>query len=525
MTELERVLERVLDGQRGRLAASTHESLGRYARQMLGLAAERGLVGPCQELYDAFAADDRGSPERRSMHVRLNRLVDAEAGTRAVAPDGLFYNEPDPPSPEEADEEIRRSGLPARGVDIAVLAVRAESVMGGLGLSDSTVGQYRRAWRELAARTWLDSGSTAFDEEVAAAFAEEARRDASIPEWRRKLRRRSAEVLAEVWATGTFEWRSLRERPRAPTPELEGLRAEYAGALRSRNLAEATVGLADWVLRRALEFSGASSLGDVAALGAGQVRAVVGRFADICTVRSLATVLPALRRSLDFLGEAGYCAEGLSGTVLSPHSRRGGPVTFLEPRGEERLLRFLAGATARDRAMVLLALRLGLRDSDIRSLRFEEIDWERDRIRLTQMKTGVALTLPLPTDVGNAIVDYIEHERPADARGYPYVFVRRTAPHRRLASLYTVCSRALRASGAVAEGEGPAGMHLLRRTLARRLLESSVPGRVLGDVLGHSSPESDKAYISLDARMLSACALGLAGIEPPDWCEGGDWRA
>jgi len=68
-------------------------------------------------------------------------------------------------------------------------------------------------------------------------------------------------------------------------------------------------------------------------------------------------------------------------------------------------------------------------------------------------------------------------------------------------------------------------MHLLRRTLARRMLEAAVPHGAFGDTLGHSSPESDKPYMSLDSRMLATCALDLSGIGSPTWCGGGGGRA
>ena len=147
----------------------------------------------------------------------------------------------------------------------------------------------------------------------------------------RKIRRRAVAVLVEVARTGTYEWHLEREGPHAPTEELESLRADYIGFLRGRNLAATTVGLHDWVLRRMLEFSGASTLEDVASFGAEQVAAVVGGFSGARTTRSLSTALPVVRRALDYLGGAGSREVGLSGLVMTPYSQRGGTVTFLPP--------------------------------------------------------------------------------------------------------------------------------------------------------------------------------------------------
>ena len=437
------------------------------------------------------------------MHVHVNKLVDAVAGTRAVNPGGMFYNEPDMPTAEEVEAAFGKAGLAGEGAGVLVVVARADAEMARFGLTQSTMGQYRHAWRELAAYLQVKNGSLLYDEAGIRAFADEARKDPRLPEWRRKIRRKASAVLVEVALTGTCEWRLEREGPRAPTEELEVLRADYIGFLRARNLAATTIGL----------------------FGADQVAAMVGGFSGICTTRSLSTALPVVRRALDYLGEAGFCRAGLSGLVMTPYSQRGGEVTFLPVDDEVRLVQSLQEESARDRAMMLLALRLGLRDSDIRSLRFDEVDWVHDRICLSQQKTGVPLTLPLVPEVGNAIMEYITGERPSSAAGYPYVFVREQAPHVKLTSLYTVCSKALRRSGAVGEEEGPAGMHLLRRTLARRMLEASVTHAVLGDALGHSNPESGKPYISLDSRMLAACALDLSGIGFPAWCGGGGRRA
>ena len=75
MNKLEDVARQVLERERARgcLAETTMDSLKRYVNQMLAFAESAGFAEPCQDLYDAFAADDRGSTERRSMHVHCGR--------------------------------------------------------------------------------------------------------------------------------------------------------------------------------------------------------------------------------------------------------------------------------------------------------------------------------------------------------------------------------------------------------------------------------------------------------------------
>ena len=62
---------------------------------------------------------------------------------------------------------------------------------------------------------------------------------------------------------------------------------------------------------------------------------------------------------------------------------------------------------------MLLIARLGLRTGDVSNLQFGNLDWEHNRLTLTQHKTGLPLTLPLLEDVGLAIIDYLKFGRPA----------------------------------------------------------------------------------------------------------------
>ncbi|HWT74272.1 MAG TPA: tyrosine-type recombinase/integrase [Mobilitalea sp.] len=80
----------------------------------------------------------------------------------------------------------------------------------------------------------------------------------------------------------------------------------------------------------------------------------------------------------------------------------------------------------RDFALSLIAIRLGLRGSDIRNLQLSDIDWEKHVISICQIKTKEIQVLPLPDDVGWAIIDYIQNARPNT--DYKNLFVRMTPP-------------------------------------------------------------------------------------------------
>lgn len=168
MIGLEEALSEVLERERGRLRPSSHDQLRRDCEQMRRTAASVGTAEPGQGLYDAYMADDHGSADRHARHYRLCRLVDEVAGTSAVDPGGVLYNEPEMPGTDEAEEAIASHGLPADGVSVWHLAVACESRLSGVGLSASTLQQYWRAWRMLAGRLAVETGSVSNDGAVAA---------------------------------------------------------------------------------------------------------------------------------------------------------------------------------------------------------------------------------------------------------------------------------------------------------------------------------------------------------------------
>ncbi len=128
----------------------------------------------------------------------------------------------------------------------------------------------------------------------------------------------------------------------------------------------------------------------------------------------------------------------------------------------------------RDYAIILLIASLGLRSSDVANLRFSNIDWEKEIIRLTQVKTGNPLELPLLEDVGEAIINYLKKARPKTDSGH--VFVRQVPPHTNFnpGAVGTLVRAHRQKSGIHFEGKKK-GSHTLRHSLASRLLEHEIP--------------------------------------------------
>jgi integrase len=159
----------------------------------------------------------------------------------------------------------------------------------------------------------------------------------------------------------------------------------------------------------------------------------------------------------------------------------------------------------RDYTVLLLASRLGLRASDVRTLTFDNIDWENAVIKIVQTKTGEPLTLPLVPEVGWALIEYIQHSRPqTDAKE---LFVRLRPPHTPMSNFNAIVIKYLRRAEIPIEAHKHHGLHSLRHSLATRLLEESTPLHVIQEVLGHLNAESTSVYMGVDIGQLKQCAL------------------
>lgn len=159
----------------------------------------------------------------------------------------------------------------------------------------------------------------------------------------------------------------------------------------------------------------------------------------------------------------------------------------------------------RDYCMILLAVRCGLRTSDIKELLLENIKWERSCIEFIQQKTGVEIQIPLPEDVGMAIIDYLKYARPKTEA--PQLLVKMATPFDKLRAPFEIFTGYLVKAGIKLEDRRPHGMHTLRHTLATRLLENDVPLEVISGILGHTSLESVKPYLKINLAKLRECAL------------------
>jgi len=166
----------------------------------------------------------------------------------------------------------------------------------------------------------------------------------------------------------------------------------------------------------------------------------------------------------------------------------------------------------RDYAIMLVAIKTGLRSVDIANLKFQNIDWRLNEIRIVQKKTGNALSLPLMPEVGNAIADYILTSRPECSTDH--VFLTSTnAPQRiQRTTISAMARKYTTLAGICDEIYRRRGFHSFRRSYAVNLLESATPIDMLSELLGDVDINSVKPYLAIDETGLRDCAIDLDSI-------------
>jgi len=232
------------------------------------------------------------------------------------------------------------------------------------------------------------------------------------------------------------------------------------------------------------------------------------------TRKSVKDVAERLRSMLRYLHRTGRTAIDLSPHVVAPllYAYEGVPsiltpdqvAAVLQASGEDK-----TPVGLRDHAILQLLATYGLRSGEICNLRIEDIDWRAEAIRIRHTKTRAGSFLPLMAPVGEAVLVYLQAGRPVtDARE---IFIRTRAPYRKLGLLASIVRRRLKDAGI--KPTGKSGSHIFRHARAVEMLRAAVPQKVIGDLLGHRSPESTAPYLKLATEDLRAIALDVPGQE------------
>jgi len=284
------------------------------------------------------------------------------------------------------------------------------------------------------------------------------------------------------------------DEPEPPSGPAEEAISEYASYLRSeRGLAAVTIKRETDLIRPFLAGRVRDSLADLQTLTAADVQAFVldcARTAPPSTVQRTGT---ALRSLLRFLHLQGITAAPLAGAVPSAANWRLSDLPRHLTREETaRILDSCGAATVtgrRDRAVLLLLARMGLRASEAAGLRLDDIDWRAGEITV-RGKGSRHERLPLPPDVGEALAAYLRDGRPAQAHGRE-VFAGVRAPHR---PLTRGAVTQIAASASQRCGLGTVFAHRLRHTAATGMLSAGASLEDIGQVLRHREARTTAIY-------------------------------
>jgi integrase/recombinase XerD len=162
----------------------------------------------------------------------------------------------------------------------------------------------------------------------------------------------------------------------------------------------------------------------------------------------------------------------------------------------------------RDKAILLLMAGLGLRSGTVSALTLEWIRWRSGELVIPRTKNRRGLNLPLTTEVGNALADYILHERPkTDSR---VVFLRHVWPFTPFRSVSTISQMIYSRMDQVGIERRAGANRLLRHSLATRLVNAGVPIKEVSDVMGHRSVDTTAVYTKVDLISLRKVSLPFA---------------
>ena len=336
---------------------------------------------------------------------------------------------------------------------------------------------------------------------------------------KRKYRylRRNVELLKDYYANGSISWREYRfiKKEGPISEEYTALLETYLQFLKAEGMAQATIVFSDRVCRMFLLYLEQSDIWDLQNLTPTKVKEF---FTRPCMSERISEGIRAyayrLRKFLSYATDEQLTNCQIPLSVPTDCAKHMKIVTTISKKAESRLLskeKLSTPLGKRDYAMILLALRLGLRSSDVLNLKLSDVDWTNNTLSLVQQKTGEPLTLPLLPEVGNALAAYILNGRPASSS--PNIFLRTVAPFTKVTRSVCYESTVRNLKPDLNRENERHGLHILRRTRASQMLADGISSSMIASFLGHRNMRSIDVYLSTDHANLRDCALTLEGID------------
>jgi len=403
-------------------------------------------------------------------------------------------------------------------VFLSTIIEKARKVVQGFGYKESTIRHYERYWKSLNSY-FAENECEMFSEKLVDQYIINLKQQldsGKIGKSKYKLARRATYLVKECFANENPIWRRIQFRNQnIKESAFLLLHNNFVRQLQIDQKSYGTIRMYGRIIEQFLEYLELKGFQEIFKVAPKDVGAFIP-YISTRYPKGLHVLLPALRSFLRYLETEKLTSSNLIWAVPLNSQRKIPIVSIVTNEEVQELLDNVQTDNPngkRDYAILILAARTGLRRGDISNLRLCDIKWKSSTMEITQEKTNNTLVLPLLTDVGNAIADYILNERPQSES--PYVFLRHFAPYIKISSAvcYDISSKIMNKSGIHQTDGERKGLHCFRHSVATRLLENETPLSVISGILGHKSKDSTKIYLSTDLKNLKFCALGLTGIE------------
>jgi site-specific recombinase XerD len=387
-----------------------------------------------------------------------------------------------------------------------------------LGYSRRSRNRYRAIWEHLIEFSNQKNLGNEFSADLAVRFLEEycvkdKRVDAPGDGWRRHVAF-SVKVLSEFAKAGRIQRAVTEVQAIHLVPAMQHTLRDYGQYCKDRlHLRPSTLQRCTTELTIFLDFLHSRKARTLDQIQGADLSEYVSWRDHLrpVTVRGLVSYV---RSFLRFLTMRGILLKDLS--VELPKIRVARDATIPSVWDQELIVRLLGAVDRssakgkRDYAILLLACRLGLRAGDIRTLKLDNLRWAESTIEITQAKTSTPLTLPLTSEVGEALIDYLKSGRPQTT--HREVFLKVNPPFEPFGEnnhLHDIVKYWRQLAGITFRSPQKQGLHSLRHTLATRLLEKGTPLPTIAEILGHTSLESTRIYAKANVEALRGVALDL----------------
>ena len=378
-----------------------------------------------------------------------------------------------------------------------------------LGYCKTTTDSYRRAGQHI--NNYLDQENiTVIDLNSYAQIIRHVQKNRNFSDLSRQEKAvcRCLEAALEYHFTGSVSFRSHRQEDHFHGT-IGATIAEYLCFLEGRGLSPNTIQDKKIYLKKLQKYMESNSIFDISILTEKNVL----NYCISLRQYSKATLhsnLCCLRGFLRYLHDCDILGNDLSYLIPKDNYKKQAklPTTYTADEIQKLLQTVDRGNPKgkRDYAMILLSAYLGMRASDVCSLRFEHLDWENNVIRFRQQKTKQPIELPFLAGIGNAIIDYLKYGRPESESDYLFLHASGRYEQLNKETFHSFVTHYMYAAG-IDMNNKKHGPHALRHSLATRLLQAQTPLPIISEALGHSNTDSTMIYLKIDRKQLSQCAL------------------